>query len=240
MADDLESTLKQLLKNVMRQVAGDLVEELKASSRHQAPQATPADEAFLLTPRETAKRLAISERHLFQLTRSGRIPCVRVGKCVRYNVETIQKWVRETESTEPPTRTEGDDSRQAAPKPTASTLPRRKPKRPARRKQRGRARGKESVPERILPEVRKRISNGRPQEVRSEERISPLSVVLGELGIDRSSLPPITNGDLMRIAEVDIATMHGWQYLNRPLPEGAMNRLRNHFLRFVTERPVGE
>lgn len=106
MADDLESALKQLLKNVVREVADDLVEELKASPRLQASQATPAAEAFRLTPRETAKRLAISERHLFQLTRSGQLPCVRVGKCVRYNVETIQKWVRETESTEQPTRTE--------------------------------------------------------------------------------------------------------------------------------------
>jgi hypothetical protein len=79
-----------------------------------------------------------------------------------------------------------------------------------------------------------------PQEVKSEERISPLSVLLSELGIDRSSLSPITNGDLMRIAEVDISTMHGWQYLNRPLPEEAMNRLKNHFRRLVTERAVGE
>lgn len=91
-----------------------------------------------------------------------------------------------------------------------------------------------------LPERRQSVSNGRQQEVKREERINPFSMVLGELGIDRSSLPPITNGDLMRIAEVDIATMHGWQYLNRPLPEEAMSRLKSPFRRFVTERHVGE
>ena len=57
-----------------------------------------AGEAFLMTPRQTAQRLAISERHLFALTHSGLLPCVRVGKCVRYSVETIRNWVRSLES----------------------------------------------------------------------------------------------------------------------------------------------
>jgi excisionase family DNA binding protein len=102
MSEDLESALRQLLKNVVQEVAADLLEEWKASARHHLPQSTPSDVGFLLTPRETAKRLAISERHLHRLTQSGHLPCVRVGKCVRYNVETIQNWVRETESSEPP------------------------------------------------------------------------------------------------------------------------------------------
>lgn len=240
MTDDLETVLKQLLKNVVREVAADLMEESKASARHQAPQSTPTD-GFLLTPGETAKRLAISERHLFQLTRSGQLPCVRVGKCVRYNVETIQKWVREAESTEQRSTPKRDASIQApAPKPEATSSPRRNPRRTTRQTHRGPAREKAPVPEKRSPKVRHPVSNGRPQEVQSEERISPLSVLLSELGIDRSSLPQITNGDLMRIAEVDIATMHGWQYLNKSLPEEAMNRLKNYFRRLVTERQVGE
>jgi len=237
MTDDLESALKQLLKNVVREVAAGVVKELKASVPHQAPPSTPTDGGFLLKPRETAKRLAISERHLFQLTRTGQLPCVRVGKCVRYNIETIQKWVRDTESPEPPPRSERDDFKQTL---TASESPRRMPKRPTRQKKRVPASEKGSVPEQCSPNVRHRVSNGKPKEVQSKERISPLSVLLSELGIARGSLPPITNGELMRIAEVDIATMHGWQYLDKPLPAEAMNRLTNHFRCLVTERQVGE
>ncbi len=228
MTGELEIVLKQLLANVIREVVGDLVEELKAN-RYQAQRAKPSDEAFLLTPRETAKRLAISERHLFQLTRIGQIPCVRVGKCVRYNAETIQRWVREIESTEPTTKLKSDVAKQANPRRTPSALTRQKQKRPERQKQRRQIGDKESVQEKRLPELRQRSSNARLREARREERISPLSLLLEELGIERSSLPSITNGELMRIAEVDIATMHGWQYLSKPLPEDALNKLRNHF-----------
>lgn len=240
MTDDLESALKQLLKSVLREVAAEFMEQLKASAYHQALQVTPARDDFLLTPRETAKRLAISDRHLFGLTRTGQLPCVRVGKCVRYNVETILKWVREAESTESPTRTERDESKQTPMNPTAKRSRRRKPNQPARQAQRGPATEKELVSERRTPKVRQSVSNRGPQMVQSEDRISPFSVLLSELGIERSSLPPITNGDLMRIAEVDIATMHGWLYLNRSLSEEATNRLKNHFRSLVTERPIGE
>ena len=138
MADDLESALRQLLKNVMREVAGDLMEGVKASARHQTPQ-SPAQDRFLLTPRETAKRLAISKRHLFHLTRSGQLPCVRVGKCVRYNVETIQKWVRETEATDQPSTAKTDAPKQTSTR-TATSSPRGTPIRPASQKQRGQTR----------------------------------------------------------------------------------------------------
>ena len=53
--------------------------------------------------------------------------------------------------------------------------------------------------------------------------------MLKEIGVDRTSLPALTNGDLRRIAEVDIPTMHGWLYLNRELPTEAMEKLRRHF-----------
>jgi len=55
------------------------------------------------------------------------------------------------------------------------------------------------------------------------------------MGVDRSSLPPLTNGDLMRIAEVDLPTFHGWQYLNKPLPEPALERLKAYCRQFLKE-----
>lgn len=237
MSNDPESWLRQLLKNVLREVAAEFMDEWKANARHQSPQSTPAVDGYLLTPRETAKRLAISERHLFQLTRSGQLPCVRVGKCVRYNIETIQKWVREIESKDQPSTARKDASKQvaAAPKPTVTTSPRRKRNNAARQGQQGSANEKKSVSERRSPEVRQRVLNGRPQEAESDERIRPLNVLLSELGIEMSSLPPITNGELRQITEVDIATMHGWLYLNGSLPQEAMDRLKNYFRSLVNE-----
>jgi excisionase family DNA binding protein len=50
-----------------------------------------------LRPREAAKALGISARHLWQLTKDGHIPCVRVGsgtrKTVLYPVADLQAWL---------------------------------------------------------------------------------------------------------------------------------------------------
>jgi excisionase family DNA binding protein len=50
-----------------------------------------------LRPREAAKALGISARHLWQLTKDGYIPCVRVGsgtrKTVLYPVAELQAWL---------------------------------------------------------------------------------------------------------------------------------------------------
>jgi excisionase family DNA binding protein len=50
-----------------------------------------------LRPREAAKALGISPRHLWQLTKDGKVPCVRVGdgkrKTVLYPVAELQAWL---------------------------------------------------------------------------------------------------------------------------------------------------
>jgi excisionase family DNA binding protein len=50
-----------------------------------------------LRPRQAAKALGISARHLWQLTKDGHIPCVRVGsgtrKTVLYPVAELQAWL---------------------------------------------------------------------------------------------------------------------------------------------------
>lgn len=52
-----------------------------------------------LRPREAAKALGISPRHLWQLTKDGHIPAVRVGsgkrKTVLYSVTALQAWLNE-------------------------------------------------------------------------------------------------------------------------------------------------
>lgn len=53
---------------------------------------------LLLSPRDAAKALSISERTLWSLTRAGRLPCIRLGRLVRYGVASLREWLRrETE-----------------------------------------------------------------------------------------------------------------------------------------------
>ena len=48
---------------------------------------------LLLTARETAKALSISERKLWNLTNENEIPAIRFGRSVRYAIEDIQLWI---------------------------------------------------------------------------------------------------------------------------------------------------
>lgn len=58
---------------------------------------------LVLRPREAAKALGISPRLLWQLTKDGRIPCVRVGsgkrRTVLYPLADLQAWLTRESST---------------------------------------------------------------------------------------------------------------------------------------------
>lgn len=55
---------------------------------------TPQDQAeSLLSRGDTARRLNISERLLWRLTQRGAIPCVRLGRSVRYCPKAIAKVI---------------------------------------------------------------------------------------------------------------------------------------------------
>lgn len=53
--------------------------------------------SLALRPREAAQALSISPRLLWQLTKDGHIPCVRVGtgkrKAVLYPVAALESWL---------------------------------------------------------------------------------------------------------------------------------------------------
>jgi excisionase family DNA binding protein len=53
--------------------------------------------SLLLKPGEAATLLAVSQRTLWSLTREGTIPCVRLGRSVRYSVETLRAVIAENE-----------------------------------------------------------------------------------------------------------------------------------------------
>jgi excisionase family DNA binding protein len=58
---------------------------------------TDASTPLVLRPRDAAKALSISPRLLWQLTKDGQIPCVRVGsgkrKSVLYPLEDLKAWL---------------------------------------------------------------------------------------------------------------------------------------------------
>ena len=51
-------------------------------------------EAMLLSARQVAKLLNISERTLFSLTKAGEITAVRFGRNVRYDPRDLDAWIQ--------------------------------------------------------------------------------------------------------------------------------------------------
>jgi excisionase family DNA binding protein len=54
---------------------------------------TPSLPPLLLRPQEAAEVLGISSRKLWGMTASGEIPCIRLGRCVRYSVDDLRLWI---------------------------------------------------------------------------------------------------------------------------------------------------
>jgi excisionase family DNA binding protein len=59
---------------------------------------------LLLTIRQAAQLLAIGERTMWELTRRGAIPCVRIGRSVRYSPLDLRAWIEAQKNTGPVTR----------------------------------------------------------------------------------------------------------------------------------------
>lgn len=60
---------------------------------HQTTDNSPQPEALLLKPREAASALRIGERLLWELTNRGEVPCVRIGRLVRYAPDALKAWI---------------------------------------------------------------------------------------------------------------------------------------------------
>jgi len=50
-------------------------------------------EILLIKAAEAAKSLAISERRLWDLTDTGELQCVRIGRSVRYDPADLRAWI---------------------------------------------------------------------------------------------------------------------------------------------------
>jgi excisionase family DNA binding protein len=58
---------------------------------------------LLWTCHEAAAALSISLRTLWTLTAEGRIPCVRIGRSVRYDPRDIRSWIESQKTATLPT-----------------------------------------------------------------------------------------------------------------------------------------
>lgn len=53
---------------------------------------------LLITSREAAACMSISERTLWTLTNQGDLPCVRIGRSVRYDPRDLEAWIERHKS----------------------------------------------------------------------------------------------------------------------------------------------
>ena len=58
-----------------------------------SPSRTLPDALQLLRPNDAARALAISPRKLWEITNRGEIPCVRIGRAVRYDLADLRDWI---------------------------------------------------------------------------------------------------------------------------------------------------
>ena len=48
---------------------------------------------LLLTPAQGSEAPAISPRKLWGMTASGKVPHIKIGRCVRYPIDDLQRWI---------------------------------------------------------------------------------------------------------------------------------------------------
>lgn len=53
---------------------------------------------LLVTARDAAAKLSISERTLCELTNNGDLPCIRIGRSVRHVPTDLEQWVEKKRS----------------------------------------------------------------------------------------------------------------------------------------------
>lgn len=58
---------------------------------------TANDTNRLLTSAQAAKMLSISERKLWEIANRGEIPHLRIGRSVRFSLDSLTQWITEQE-----------------------------------------------------------------------------------------------------------------------------------------------
>jgi excisionase family DNA binding protein len=86
----LAAFVRQVVAEALAQLGGNRACPGQGPAENEAGAARAA---LLWRPREAARALGISQRLLWQLTRDGAVPCVRIGRAVRYSPQALKAWV---------------------------------------------------------------------------------------------------------------------------------------------------
>jgi len=248
--------LEAMLTSVAKEAASEAIRQFRIEEQRRKHDGEAS--RLLLRSHEAAEQLAISHATLERLTRSGEIPCVRLGRSIRYSTEALRDRIRQKELSGKNGQALKADTKVGTHKRliggsdfSAKPEHGQKIEATARRNKKSKAapvsKSKETEPEKkqgskkaarmgIDVESRRSSRNLQPKKEKikpnEERRIGPFDLLLKEIGVERDALPPLTKGDLMRIADVDIPTLHGWQWNSRALPNEALNRLKDHFIQY--------
>jgi excisionase family DNA binding protein len=67
---------------------------------------------LLLTAKEASAVLSISERKLWELTNRREVPCIRIGRAVRYSLADLSKWIEHMKAALPTRAGRDQDAKQ--------------------------------------------------------------------------------------------------------------------------------
>mgnify|MGYP001367832384 CR=1 FL=1 len=225
MFTSLDEALRALLKDVLMEVAKEI-----SRSTSKAPPEHPVDhqaESFrLLRPKQAADALGISQRSLWQLTNSENLPSVRIGRLVRYDPAELKLWLQQSGRGRATTN-DSDDKPSAIRNRRVSAG--RTGSRPGDKRFAAASKSPSERTGRTQPQMG-RAASGKPLTNDGDRRPRTTAEYFAtKLGVDPSVFPELTNGEVMRIAGIDMPTHHGWAYHGREMPEEAMQRLHDFY-----------
>lgn len=221
---NFDESLREFLKSILIDVAKEVLPLVIPPGQSGNP-AGSGSLRILLRPSEAAEALAISATQLGKLTKDGTVPCVRIGRLVRYDLAALKNWVIRLGSTmenNTPTRIKSVPVVLVPTK--SSTGSKERPPAIVRPSMAAASSASPTPPQssKTKRSEADRDAGNRPRDIRG--------FIADRLGLDREQLPVLTNGRIMAISGLDIPTLHGWTYLkNRELPEVAIKRLEEFF-----------
>ena len=69
---------------------------MRANTQSHSTEPQPAQ--LLLSAKDAAQALSLSPRKLWSLTAGGKIPVVRIGRAVRYDLNDLREWIESCKS----------------------------------------------------------------------------------------------------------------------------------------------
>jgi predicted DNA-binding transcriptional regulator AlpA len=212
MSPELLQELRAFFVSILADAAMEVLPALAQASAAGVGDPVPSTNrpGELLRPRQAAKLLNISERSLWALSNAGQVPCVRIGRSVRYDPVALDKWI--SEASFPQTNGARLASPASRERPTAQ-VDCGSVSQPNRRRRTVQVR----VPRK--PNGKKRVNSRSSQDQAGQRPRDVCAFFADRLGLKLARPAGLTNGELMRAAGVDVATYHSWICHRGELPE---------------------